>query len=179
MKVNRYRESMLSQDDLRRLFVYANGKLYWGMKTGSRVKKFKIAGTILMSKTCQKRIYIRINNFCYARSRLVWLFFKGKFPKGEISHINRDALDDRIENLRDVTRSEWLKSRKPYGEVKKKYICFQRIKSGKKTYTYFTFVFREKGKLIHKKYSKSKRGIEIYALQWLKNNKPERLKWLY
>lgn len=36
--------------------------------------------------------------------RVVWLLHKGEWPKGEIDHINRNRADNRIENLRDVSR---------------------------------------------------------------------------
>ena len=37
--------------------------------------------------------------------RLVWLWVYGEWPKYEIDHINGNPSDNRIENLRDVTRS--------------------------------------------------------------------------
>ena len=39
----------------------------------------------------------------YIGARIVWLMFNKKFPSGQIDHINNDRLDNRIENLRDVT----------------------------------------------------------------------------
>jgi hypothetical protein len=36
--------------------------------------------------------------------RLVWFVTYGKFPNGDIDHLNGDRSDNRIENLRDVTR---------------------------------------------------------------------------
>lgn len=41
----------------------------------------------------------------YEEHRLVWLFKNGAWPTGHIDHINRNRSDNRIENLRDVSRS--------------------------------------------------------------------------
>jgi hypothetical protein len=41
----------------------------------------------------------------YAAHRLAWLYVYGEWPRNDIDHINRDRLDNRIANLRDVTRS--------------------------------------------------------------------------
>ena len=38
--------------------------------------------------------------------RIAWLLNYGEFPKSEIDHINRDKLDNRIENLRESNRFE-------------------------------------------------------------------------
>jgi len=40
----------------------------------------------------------------YKAHRLIWLFIYGKWPDDEIDHINRDRLDNRIENLREADR---------------------------------------------------------------------------
>lgn len=37
--------------------------------------------------------------------RLAWLLFNGEWPEGEIDHINGDAADNRIKNLRDCRDS--------------------------------------------------------------------------
>jgi hypothetical protein len=37
--------------------------------------------------------------------RLAWLYVHGRWPSGDIDHINHDKRDNRIANLRDVSRS--------------------------------------------------------------------------
>ena len=41
----------------------------------------------------------------YLAHRLAWLFTYGKWPTGDIDHINGNRSDNHIANLRDVTRS--------------------------------------------------------------------------
>lgn len=42
--------------------------------------------------------------------RVAWAIHMGRWPNHEIDHINGDASDNRIENLRDVTHGENLKN---------------------------------------------------------------------
>lgn len=44
--------------------------------------------------------------------RLVWLYFTGQIPDKDIDHINGIRLDNRIENLRVVSRKENLWNRR-------------------------------------------------------------------
>lgn len=59
------------------------------------------AGTV----TGHGYISIRVDGVCYLAHRLAWLLIHGEWPKGEVDHINGSRYDNRIENLRDVTRS--------------------------------------------------------------------------
>ncbi len=43
--------------------------------------------------------------------RLAWLLHYGDWPQGEIDHINRDKADNRITNLRVVSRAENCRNR--------------------------------------------------------------------
>jgi len=51
-------------------------------------------------------IAIQIKGVRHYGHRLAWLYVYGKFPDKELDHINRDKADNRISNLREVTRSE-------------------------------------------------------------------------
>ena len=50
-------------------------------------------------------LIINVKYRLYKAHRLVWLYVHGRWPK-EIDHINGDRADNRIENLREVTRSQ-------------------------------------------------------------------------
>lgn len=49
---------------------------------------------------------IRIEGKLYRAHRLAWLYTYGHWPKGDIDHINRVRHDNKIENLREATRSQ-------------------------------------------------------------------------
>lgn len=51
-------------------------------------------------------IRIGIKGKLHRAHRLVWLYIHGKFPENDIDHINGDGTDNRLVNLRAVTRSE-------------------------------------------------------------------------
>lgn len=42
----------------------------------------------------------------YPLHRLIWCLVTGEWPEGDIDHINRNRADNRLANLRAVTRSE-------------------------------------------------------------------------
>lgn len=51
-------------------------------------------------------LILKIKGKQYKAHRIVYLLCTGKFPNGELDHINRVRDDNRIENLRIVTRKE-------------------------------------------------------------------------
>ena len=54
---------------------------------------------------------IKIKGKQYKAHRLVFAFFNGRFPKDELDHINHVRSDNRIENLREVSRTENILNR--------------------------------------------------------------------
>ena len=49
---------------------------------------------------------VQVEGVRYRAHRLAWLYVTGRFPAEEIDHINRDPSDNRIANLREVTRKQ-------------------------------------------------------------------------
>ena len=99
---------MLTAKRLRKLLKYdpATGIFRWRVDRHSRVDIGDVAGCIV------SRGYrvIGIDGKHYRANRLAWLYMTGKWPKLEISYINRNASDTRWANLRETTHSERCRS---------------------------------------------------------------------
>ena len=95
--------SQLTQDTLKSLLDYnaETGWFHWRERRGSS-HAGKLAGSL------HSRGYIHISLFrkLHKAHRLAWLYVHGAWPDGEIDHINGVPNDNRICNLRVVTRSE-------------------------------------------------------------------------
>ena len=93
----------MNQADVKELFDYWDGDLYWKSTGSGRVDISMPSGSVDTS-TGYRRILVKGKRY-YAH-RLIWLYVHGKFPDEQIDHINGDKLDNSIENLRDVTTQE-------------------------------------------------------------------------
>lgn len=86
----------LTPADVRNLFDYANGLLYWAICPAHKCWVGAIAGH---DQATNGACVIQYLGKKYQRSRLVWAWHYGQWPKGKVQHINRTPFDDRIENL--------------------------------------------------------------------------------
>lgn len=79
----------------------ATGVLTWGRSPTPRIPAGSVAGSTsdkgYTVVVCMRRLY--------QAHRLAWLLTHGDWPTGDIGHINGNRSDNRIANLRDVTRS--------------------------------------------------------------------------
>lgn len=92
-----------SQQELRKLFKYQEGKLIWRQDSKFRKNSDHVAG----GQKPDGYWAITINYKTYKRSRLVWAYHNGWAPETVlIDHINNNKSDDRIENLRLVSIAE-------------------------------------------------------------------------
>lgn len=93
--------SDLTAERLRELLRYDSetGEFHWRGGEGRPRKKTK-AGC----KDKDGYIRIKVDQRLYAAHRLAWLYVHGEWPKHTIDHKNCVRSDNRIENLRDITR---------------------------------------------------------------------------
>jgi hypothetical protein len=75
-------------------------------------------GDTLGCKSPQNYWYIGVGGKQYPAHRLAWFYVHKEWPPGDIDHINRNRLDNRISNLRAVTRSQNLHNATPRNSTK-------------------------------------------------------------
>ena len=96
-------DSKVSAERLRELLVYSeeSGAFVWKKSNSNRAPVGAVAGTIHSSGyRC-----ISIDGRLYKAHRLAWLYVHGEWPTADIDHINGSRDDNRIANLRSVTRA--------------------------------------------------------------------------
>lgn len=90
----------LTQERVRELFDYVDGNLIWKIDK-RKIRKNDIVGYI----NSVGYLAANIGYEKYLVHRLIWFYFNGYFPENDIDHIDRNKLNNKIENLREVTRS--------------------------------------------------------------------------
>lgn len=97
---------------LREYLEYQDGKLYWKRKSCNKVVVGKVAG----SKCAGEYLAVKLFKQRYMVHHVVWWLHDGVIPDGMmIDHINRNKLDNHIENLRLVDASENSANSSRYG----------------------------------------------------------------
>ena len=95
---------MINQETVRKLFHYdaESGMLLWRNGNGRNVKPWQEA----KAKNANGYYTAKINGKSYLTHRLAWLYVYGEFPKEDIDHKNRIRNDNRLCNLRAVSRTD-------------------------------------------------------------------------
>lgn len=103
---------MITHDRLRDLLDYCpiSGKFTWRHSRG-RVRAGDIAGRVDIQKmhgkrprpNPYKRVIIQLDGKEYRAHRLAWFYVHGVWPSELIDHRDRDATNNSLKNLRDVS----------------------------------------------------------------------------
>ena len=104
MKKPKLVNGQLTAERLRQLMTYQpeTGELHWIVRPSYCMRE----GDRVGGKNSTGYVTAKIDGKSYQVHRLVWLYVHGQWPKAEIDHINGEKSDNRIDNLRDVSRSQ-------------------------------------------------------------------------
>lgn len=109
----------MDAETLRALIHYdpQTGSMFWrrNMGVGGRIPAGAEAGT---TKTNGYRC-VRVGRKNWLAHRLAWLYVHGRWPIGDIDHINGVRADNRLCNLREATRSQNIVNSDPRGPYPK------------------------------------------------------------
>lgn len=104
-----YMDAIPTQNYLKSIFRFDQelGRFFWIVPRGKKIKPGTMPGHL---KRDGYR-YIKIDGKPFLEHRLVWLYFHGEFPVGQIDHVNHCRDDNRLKNLRVVSEKENHKNR--------------------------------------------------------------------
>jgi hypothetical protein len=121
---------MITQQEIKELFDYKDGELYWKVKP-LRGEIGDLAGHVRKDK----RKVVGLKSRYFYTYRLIYLMHFGELPN-LIDHIDKNPLNNKIENLRKATKSQnalnsntknvsWIKNRKKWKvQANKKHIGY-------------------------------------------------------
>lgn len=101
---------MITLEIAKALFRYdpESGLLTWNFSS-AQIKEGHEAGTNTTSSQSKTEYRgIKLFGATYKVHRIIWLMQTGEWPKGDVDHIDGNGLNNKWENLRDVTHSQNL-----------------------------------------------------------------------
>jgi hypothetical protein len=97
----------LTQDEVKTLFEYKDGSLYWKIKPSKKIHINSEAG--YTERDGYRRVRIHKQN--YPTHRLIFLYFNGYMPKF-IDHKDGNRSNNNLDNLRECTAADNQHNRK-------------------------------------------------------------------
>jgi len=99
---------MTIEEYIHKHLEYRDGHLYWK----NLVKGSRYNGTTAGVSNGKGYLQVRVAGKAIYAHRLIYFICTGGWPKDQIDHINKDNTDNRIENLRECSRSQNHMNRK-------------------------------------------------------------------
>jgi HNH endonuclease/AP2 domain len=134
MKISKEKQSMLSASYLRSQLSYEpnTGVFIRILSNANNTKVGDVAGCVKTDGYLHIVITISGKQYSFGAHRLAWLYVYGVWPKAQLDHIDRDKLNNRIDNLREATCSENGRNRTKQNNTSSRYIGVCWYKNGKK-----------------------------------------------
>jgi len=98
----------MDQAKLKSLFDYQDGRLINKTQRNARALIGSEAGCV----TGKGYRHVKVDGTYYQTHRLVWLWFHGHWPEGQLDHIDQDRSNNSIDNLREVSHLDNHKNQK-------------------------------------------------------------------
>jgi hypothetical protein len=90
---------------IRDRFFYEDGKLYYKINIGTKIKKGRRAGCTNTTKTGLQVRIVKIGGKCYPEARIIWMLLYGSIPdRYKVSHRNREPLCNLLSNFELATQ---------------------------------------------------------------------------
>ena len=96
----------IAQERVRELFIYDPGSGVFTRRIATGRHGRHRAGVVAGTREKRGYILISVDGLQYMAHRLAWLYVHGEMPSTDIDHINNVKDDNRIANLRLVTRKQ-------------------------------------------------------------------------
>tara|TARA_R110002167_G_C12361051_1_gene623164 strand:- start:54 stop:620 length:567 start_codon:yes stop_codon:yes gene_type:complete len=150
-------------------YVPENGDLVWKDGASSINNKSRVAGSVAGTVNTQGYLVISMwskgNYLLYRAHRIVWFLNYGEVPS-LLDHINRNKLDNRVENLRPTTHSLNGRNTNKRVRVTSKYkgVYYNKINKS------YTSSIRANNKMTHIGTSKSEKELAEMYDKWIEEN---------
>lgn len=95
---------------LREFFEYRDGRLYWRKSPSHQARVGNEAGNVTTGgyrETCLRRTRLKVH-------RVIFALAYGRWPIGDIDHVDGNTANNRVENLREATRTQNLANAKKW-----------------------------------------------------------------
>lgn len=101
LPIGKRKKNKLTQERVKKLFDYReDGSLIWKARPAQGVQIGDIAGSL---SGCGY-LHVQVGGRKYRTHRLVWLWHHGYFPEKGLDHIDRNRLNNRINNLKEASQ---------------------------------------------------------------------------
>ena len=123
METKQFLRQTWVKDEIKNRLIYNpnTGELSWAFRDGMDYFNEKYAGRAVGCSWSANgyihntlRMEIKGRKITLVVARLCWLLHYGDWPENTIDHIDRNPLNNKIENLRDVTQAENNRNRGSY-----------------------------------------------------------------
>ena len=103
---------MITKERVSELLEFDGEKLIWKVSRRGTARAGSAAGTVWTDRTGCQYLHVMVDGRRYPAHRLIWLLHYGEWPKNQLDHGDGNGLNNRIENLRDVSQAENLKNQR-------------------------------------------------------------------